>query len=234
MGIYSRLSILTPGQSCVLCTENAQFCVCHECESSFSNHHSRCRSCAHPITGELDFCGQCLAHAPAFNRAYTLYDYQGAIADLIKAFKFDHQLCIGDYFAHQFYDLYQSIANKNIQYDAIIPMPLSRDRMIERGYNQVSELLRVISKTTNITIDTHSVDRIKATQPLSALNPEERKSEIKGAFSVKPMPHNRVLLVDDVMTTGSSLNELANTILKNTEVKSCDVMTLARAESKFN
>jgi len=234
MGIYSRLSILTPDQSCVLCTENAQFCVCHECESSFSNHHSRCLSCAHPITGDLDFCGQCLSHSPAFNRAYTLYDYQGAIADLIKAFKFDHQLCIGDYFSHQLYDLYQFIANKGVQYDAIIPMPLSRSRMSERGYNQVLELLSVISIKTNTIIDTQNVDRIKATKPLSALNPEERMFEIKDAFKVRPMTYSKVLLVDDVMTTGSSLNELASTILKNTEVKYCDVMTLARAESKFN
>jgi predicted amidophosphoribosyltransferase len=92
----------------------------------------------------------------------------------------------------------------------------------------------VIGKKTNTIIDSHSVDRIKATQPLSALNPEQRKQEIKGAFSVNPMSYDRVLLVDDVMTTGSSLNELAITILKNTSVKHCDVMTLARAESKFN
>ncbi len=234
MGIYSRLSAFIPDQSCVLCAENARFCVCHECESSFSNHQPRCQSCAHPITGGLDFCGQCLAHAPVFNRAYTLYDYQDAIADLIKAFKFDHQLCIGDYFSHQLFDLYRSIVAKDIQYDAIIPMPLSRNRIAERGYNQVLELLGVISKKTNVAIDTQNVERIKATQPLSALNPEERRSEIKGAFSVKPMSYNAVLLVDDVMTTGSSLNELASTILKNTDVKSCDVMTLARAESKFN
>jgi len=234
MGFYSRLNALTPKQSCVLCAENAKFCVCHECESSFSNHQPRCLSCAHPIIGELDFCGQCLAHAPAFNRAYTLYDYQEAIADLIKAFKFDHQLCIGDYFSHQLFDLYQSIISEDIQYDAIIPMPLSRNRITERGYNQVLELLNVISKKTDTTIDAHSVDRTKATQPLSALNPEQRRQEIKGAFSVKPMSYSRVLLVDDVMTTGSSLNELASTILKNTEVKYCDVMTLARAESKFN
>ncbi len=232
MGLYSRLSALIPDQSCVLCAENAKFCVCHECESSFSNHQSRCKSCAHPIIGELDFCGQCLAHAPAFNRAYTLYDYQGAIADLIKIFKFDHRLCVGDYFAHQLFDLYQSITSKNTQYDAIIPVPLSRSRMSERGYNQVLELLNVISKKTNIIIDTHSVDRIKATQPLSALNPEQRKQEIKGAFKAQPMNYKSVLLVDDVMTTGSSLNELAKIVIK-AGVKSCDVMTLARAESKL-
>ncbi len=233
MGFYSRLASFIPEQSCILCAENAKFCVCHECESSFSNHQLRCLSCAHPVTGGLDFCGQCLVHAPMFNRAYTLYDYQGAIADLIKSFKFDHQLCIGDYFSHQLYGLYQSIIGSDTQYDAIIPMPLSRVRMRERGYNQVLELLRLIGKKINITIDTHSVSRVKATQSLTTLNPEQRKQEIKGAFEAIPMNYQSVLLVDDVMTTGSSLNELAQTVIK-AGVKSCDVMTLARAETKFN
>jgi len=111
-------------------------------------------------------------------------------------------------------------------------MPLSRSRIAERGYNQVLELLNVISKKTNTIIDTYSINRIKATQPLSALNPEQRRQEIKGAFKAQPMNYQSVLLADDVMTTGSSLNELAKIVIK-AGVKSCDVMTLARAESKL-
>jgi predicted amidophosphoribosyltransferase len=97
----------------------------------------------------------------------------------------------------------------------------------------VLELLSVISKKTNTIIDAHSVNRIKATQPLSALNPEQRRQEIKGAFKAQSMNYQSVLLVDDVMTTGSSLNELTKVVLK-AGVGSCDVLTLARAESKFN
>ncbi len=217
-----------------MCAEPAPFCVCQECELEFTNHQPRCQSCAHPINIKLDFCGQCLVHAPKFNRAYTLYDYQGPITHLIKAFKYDHQLCIGDYFAHQLFGLYQSIIDSDAHYDAIIPMPLSQERIQERGYNQVLELLRVIGKRETVTIDTQSVTRTKATQALSLLKLEQRQQEIKGAFSVKTLPYQSVLLVDDVMTTGSSMNELAKTILKNTQVEHCDVMTLARAESKFN
>ena len=227
MGFYTRL---IPKQSCVVCSEASEFCVCAECESSFTNHQPRCLSCAHPITTQLDFCGQCLSHAPAFNRAYTLYDYQATIKNLIQQFKFDRQLCVGDYFSQKLYQAYRSMP----KYDVIIPMPLSRDRIQQRGFNQVLELLRDIRQKTQTIIDTDSVKRIKSTQPLSLLNAEQRKKEIKGAFQVTPMPYKRVLLVDDVMTTGSSLNELATTILRQTNVESCDVLTLARAESKFN
>ncbi len=231
MGIYARIAQLTlptPKQSCVLCAENAQFCICHECQAEFTNHTPRCQSCAHPLSNNLDFCGQCLAHAPRFNRAYAAYDYQSVIADLIKMFKYNRQLCIGDYFARQLADLYQSIG---INYDAIIPMPLSRVRIKERGYNQVLELLRVIARDSHINIDTRSVERIKATQALSGLGPDERKQEIKGAFQAKAMKYQKVLLVDDIMTTGASLNELAKTVL-SAGAQSVDVLVLARAESK--
>jgi ComF family protein len=202
--------------------------VCKQCESSFIDTSNRCLSCATKLSSGLSFCGACLAHAPQFSKAYTLYDYSDSCAILIKQFKFDHQLCIGDYFAHKLFDFYNSIIEEKGDYDAIIPLPLSNKRLKERGYNQTHELLRVIAKKSNTVIDMASVKRIKATKPLSSLNLEKRKVEIKGAFSAQPMNYSNVLLVDDIMTTGSSLNELAKTVLK-AGVESCDVLTLARA-----
>lgn len=231
MGIHARLSRFTPKQSCILCAELSSFCICQVCQLTFTKHTHRCRSCAHPLTQSLNFCGQCLAHAPYFDHAHTLYDYQGSIAQLIKRFKYNHQLCIGDYFAHKLSDFYQAIIRDNPHYDAIIPMPLNGKRIQQRGYNQVLVLLRTLAKKTQVMIDTHSVHRIKATRPLSSLKLDERRREIKGVFAAKPMTYQRVLLVDDVMTTGSSLNELAKTIIKAGVIR-CDVMTLARASSK--
>jgi len=228
MGIYQRVVKLLPKQSCVLCLESAEFCVCKKCESGLIDTSNRCLSCATKLSSGLSFCGSCLSHAPNFSRAYTLYDYSDSCAQLIKKFKFDHQLCIGDYFAHQLFDLYTSIIGEKGDYNAIIPLPLSSKRLKERGYNQTHELLRIIAKNTDVLIDISSVKRIKATKPLSSLNLEERKVEIKGAFSAQPMNYSNVLLVDDIMTTGSSLNELAKIVLK-AGVGSCDVLTLARA-----
>lgn len=213
-------------QSCVLCAQQADFCICADCQTQFKKHTFRCKACARHLSGNLDFCGACLAHSPIFDRAWTLYDYEGVIAYLIKQFKYHKKLCIGAYFAHQLKQTYQQIAGK---YDAIIPMPLNKKRIRVRGYNQVVELLTQFNKR-NIIIDTHSCIRQKATQSLTSLTLEQRKKEIKGAFKVKsPLPYQRVLLIDDVMTTGSSLNELAKTILKSSpKVQGCDVLTLAR------
>ncbi|MBC8493659.1 MAG: ComF family protein [Candidatus Thioglobus sp.] len=169
-----------------------------------------------------------MSHSPLFSNAYTLYDYSGSCAQLIKHFKFDRQLCIGDFFAHRLYDRFMDIIASHGKYDAIIPLPLSKQRLRERGYNQTHELLRIIAKKTNVLIDKTSVRRTKATKALSTLDLKERHSEIKNAFSAKDMTYNKVLLVDDVMTTGASLNELAKTVIK-AGVKSCDVLTVARA-----
>jgi len=217
-----------PKQSCVLCGEQSTFCVCSECESSLNIINHRCLSCATQLSNDLHFCGECLTHAPNFSRAYALYQYEGSCAILIKKFKFDHQLCIGDFFAHKLQEKYREIIAEFEGYDAIIPLPLARGRIQERGYNQTHELLRIIAKRSNILVDQKSVTRIKATRALSTLNLEERKCEIQNAFSAQAMSYKKVLLVDDVMTTGSSLNELARVVLK-AGVRSCDVLTLARA-----
>ncbi|SMN16025.1 Competence protein F homolog, phosphoribosyltransferase domain; protein YhgH required for utilization of DNA as sole source of carbon and energy [uncultured Candidatus Thioglobus sp.] len=157
-----------------------------------------------------------------------MYDYSGVCANLIKRFKFDHQLCIGDFFAHKLHEKYLDIVNDQGEYDAIIPLPLSANRLRERGYNQTHELLRILAKKSDVLIDRTSVKRTKSTRALSTLNLEERKIEIKNAFSAQAMTYNKVLLVDDVMTTGSSLNELSKTVLK-AGAKLCDVLTVARA-----
>ena len=206
----------------------SSFCVCDECEQSLNNADHRCQSCAAPLKSKLHFCGACLTQAPLFSRVYTLYNYSGSCATLVKHFKFNHQLCVGDFLAHKFYEKYLDIILEQGEYDAIIPLPLSRQRLKERGYNQTHELLRVISKNTIGLVDQQSVKRTKMTRALSTLNLDERQIEIKNAFSAQAMDYQKVLLVDDVMTTGSSLNELAKTVLK-AGVGTCDVLTLARA-----
>ncbi len=143
MGFYQGL---ITKQSCVLCFETVKFCVYKTCESSFVVNDNRCLCCAVKLSSNLNLCGECLSHSPAFYKIYVLYDYSHACTQPIKQFKFNHQLCIGDYFAHQLYGLYRLIIKDNGNYDVIIPLPISRVCIKERGYNQTHELLRIIAK----------------------------------------------------------------------------------------
>ena len=230
MGIYARLAKLHPKQCCIVCTEPSHHVVCQSCEYEFGVQEHRCLSCALPLNQSLDYCGNCLRTSPSFHRAFTLYDYEGVVAYLIKKMKYDARLSVAQFFAEKMTKKIVQMQSSGYHYDAIIPMPLHKKRLRERGYNQVVELLRDLNKKG--VIDATSVQRIKQTAPMTDLYLAQRKKEIKGAFSLaEPLAHKRILLVDDVMTSGSSLNELAKIILKQSPaVICCDVLTLSRAQ----
>jgi len=217
-------------QSCIVCAEPSSRVVCESCENEFGLQEQRCLSCALPLNQSLDYCGSCLRTSPSFHRAFTLYDYEGVVAYLIKKMKYDARLSVAQFFAEKMAGRIDEMQSSGHHYDAIIPMPLHKARLRERGYNQVVELLRALDKKA--LIDSKSVQRVKQTAPLTDLSLAQRKKEIKGAFSLLvPLTHKRILLVDDVMTSGSSLNELARTILKQSPaVICCDVLTLSRAQ----
>ena len=221
-------------QTCILCDDITNNCVCSRCALNFTNCQYRCLSCAIPLHNDLTSCGSCLNRSPIFNRAYALYNYEGLIAYLIKSLKYQNKLCLANYFAYKLNLAFKNIITNGASYEAIIPMPLSNARLRQRGYNQVIELSKHIAKNNKNLINTKSCVRIKSTKPLAFLKPVDRINEIKGAFAIKhPLPYKKVLLIDDIMTTGSSLNELAKTILKNTSVRYCDVLVLARAASEY-
>lgn len=230
MGIYARLNQNLPKQSCIVCAEPSSRVVCGPCEDEFRVQEQRCLSCALPLNQSLDYCGNCLRTSPSFHRAFTLYDYEGVVAYLIKKMKYEARLSVAQFFAEKVSEKIDEIQASGHHYDAIIPMPLHKKRLRERGYNQVVELLRDLNKKG--ALDTMSVQRVKHTTPLTDLSLAQRKKEIKGAFALAaPLSHKRILLVDDVMTSGSSLNELAKIILKHSPaVACCDVLTLSRAQ----
>ncbi|MGE4594134.1 MAG: ComF family protein [Gammaproteobacteria bacterium] len=225
MGIYARIS-----QNCIVCAEPSSRVVCQACEDEFGVQEQRCLSCAAPLNQSLDYCGNCLRTSPSFHHAYTLYDYEDVIAYLIKKMKYDARLSVAQFFSEKIAEKIGEMQALGHHYDVIIPMPLHKNRLRERGYNQVVEMLRGLDKKG--VVDTTSVQRLKSTAPLTDLPLAQRKKEIKGAFSLaEPLTHKRILLVDDVMTSGSSLNELAKTILKQSPaVICCDVLTLSRAQ----
>jgi ComF family protein len=212
-------------QNCFLCHAQSTESICLECQKTFQTHSKRCVSCACVLEGNLDYCGICLTQKTIFDNAYTLYDYQGSIAHLIKQFKYEDRLFLGHFFAQKIKKAIEIIYTQQ-GIPKIIAMPLYKNKTKDRGFNQVFELLNLFDKNQ---LDNTSCQRIKETKSLTNLNLKERAKEIKNAFFVKEIQEAHILLVDDVMTTGASFMELAKMIRKTSpKVKRIDVLSLAR------
>lgn len=113
--------------------------------------------------------------------------------------------------------------------ELIIPVPLHPTRYRSRGFNQATEIARPISKVLNIAIDRHSIQRIIDTGTQTKLHAKERHKNLRGAFQLKkPIAANHVAIIDDVITTGSTVTELAKT-LKKSGIEEIEVWSFARA-----
>lgn len=114
-------------------------------------------------------------------------------------------------------------------YDLIVPVPLHRDRLRERGYNQSALLARQIGRFWNVPVDCADLKKVRSTPPQVTLARKERALNVCGAFSWegKPIKGQQVLLVDDVMTSGSTINECAR-VLKQAGAVLVDALALAR------
>ena len=175
---------------------------------------------------QLDYCGACLRTKPPFDNAYTIFRYQNPAAYLIKQFKYHDKLFLASFFADKLKTVLKRIYPEQIP--LVLPMPLNRFRTKTRGFNQVHYLL--IKAGLIKPAHAQMCVRTKPTKTLSQLSAADRKRELKGAFRADYIQAEHILLVDDVMTTGSSFAELTHTIKhKNPHIRQVDVLCLARA-----
>jgi len=149
--------------------------------------------------------------------------------NLLHAFKYQQKLYIGQTLSHLFVQHLKTNLAQQEQPDVLIPIPLYKRRIQQRGFNQAQELARYISKKTSINIDQNILIRIKATSSQRGLTAKERRKNIHNAFAIKHnMPYQHIVLIDDVMTTGNTLNEAAK-VLKKAGATKVDAWTIARA-----
>ena len=175
-------------------------------------------------------CGQCLKNPPEYDSAWSAFIYAQPLEWMIQQLKFNDKLS----YAHLLADLMMPyVPALDQQPDCIIPVPLHVKRLRQRGFNQTYELINPVAKKLGIKIDTKHCLRKKHTKAQTGLNAKTRRQNLKGAFEFKNNHnYNYVILFDDVITTGSTMNELVKRIKKQ-GVKRVDVWSLARAEKSF-
>ncbi len=215
-------------QDCLLCADvSERDILCHACAAELPRlPQERCPCCALP-TPNGEICGRCLANPPHYDSTQSAFAYDFPLDKLVQSFKYGHQLALAGFLGQQI----AALAG-GIEADLIIPLPLHPNRLRERGFNQALELARPVSRATSLPIDTGSCKRVRHTPAQAELPWRERVKNIRGAFHcTADFSGKRLLLIDDVMTTGASIDECART-LKLHGAASVSVLVVARALPK--
>lgn len=209
-GLVRRSFASLLSQDCLLCgAGSAASLLCAACEADLPRlPDARCPRCALPtMHGEV--CGRCLARPPLYDSTLAAFRYAFPIDKLMQSFKYGHRLALGGYFGRQL----AALGDDGHRADVIVPLPLHPRRLRERGFNQALELARPLARAWRIPIDARSCRRIRHTAVQAELPWRERARNVRGAFDcASDFTGKRLLLIDDVMTTGSSLDELARTV----------------------
>ena len=179
-------------------------------------------------------CARCLANPPSYRRAAAIARYRSSAEDvpgtlpaLLRRHKYGLDQAVGRALAEYFGDDLPLDAR---EYDVVVPIPLHRRRLWWRGFNQAALLADEIARRLNLPIDPTAVARTRYTLPQTARDHDARRRNVRRAFAVKNaarLSGMRVLLVDDVMTTGATVDECSRAMLA-AGVVSVDVFTLAR------
>jgi ComF family protein len=205
LNIRTKIRQALPAQPCLLCgafSHNGAWC--EACDSSLPYLTApHCPVCALPtLNGEL--CGHCLKRMPKFDRTLAVFAYAFPLDKLVQALKFREHLMLVGGLAERL------VQRVTIRPDCIIAMPLHRSRLRERGFNQSQELARHVAKSLDIPLLPHACQRVRDTPPQSALKWKERGKNMRNAFTCTlDLSGKHVAVVDDVMTSGASLNEVS-------------------------
>ncbi len=205
--------------------------LCDACQHDLPHAEVSCHRCAIPLPsghGTGTICGACQTNPPAFRRCLAPFAYGAPLDHLLIDLKFNGKLSV----ARTLGELQADWLAKHIdeQPDCIMPVPLHPARLRERGFNQSLELARPIARRLALPLDTRSCQRQRNTSPQADLSAKHRHSNIKGAFETRGAVKGHIAIIDDVMTTGSTAEEIARTLLA-AGAQAVDIWVCARADT---
>ena len=212
------LDFLFP-RRCPFCDEIVFFgdLICRRCKDRIPyTGEDHCLKCGKKLLdNEREYCRDCMCTVHHFARGRSLYVYSGNVRSAITRFKYHGRKEYSEFFGR---DLAKHLGSfiKKCHPDIIIPVPVSREKMKKRGYNQSELLAEKISEQMGIPVDRTLITRIKNTPPMKELSRIERMKNLKGAFkiNVHDVKCRNVLIVDDIYITGSTIDAMAEELKK--------------------
>lgn len=200
--------------NCIVCDKEIprgnKYCMCEDCFKTFPfNNGKICVRCGAPIDNEANYCLECQNNTKSFDFARSSLVYEKVAQRLILNMKFHNQRWLAKYFAEMLFDTY--VGNK-LDAEVIVAVPISNEREKERGYNQSLLVARYLSNKLGLPLVTDAVIKIKDNKRQAKLNSRERHENVLGAYKTQNkegVKGKKVLLLDDILTTGSTMSEVA-------------------------
>ncbi|MCB1826915.1 MAG: ComF family protein [Coxiellaceae bacterium] len=222
--------LLSCRHHCMLClsSHRSPDVICEPCLHAlpWMGHH--CFTCAQPLPVQQQYCGRCITLSAPYHTILAPFYYQQPLSMLVSALKFSNHLGM----AYTFARLMMPILLRHYQDypwpQCIIPVPLHRSRLVQRGYNQALEISNYLARAFSIPIKRFDCQRNRATESQRELKRERRWQNLAGAFSTtNELPYQHVAIVDDVVTTESTIRAVCDS-LQSAGVRNIDVWCIAR------
>lgn len=230
-GVWNRLADLLFPPTCLLCGApgDGGRDLCAGCAVALPHNRDACRRCARALGAASPadgLCGSCQRRAPPFVRTLAALRYETPVPALVAAMKFNGRLNHARLLGQLLADAARALATPWPQ--VLVPVPLHRQRLAVRGFNQSTEIGRVVGRALELPLDTSAVRRVLATPPQVGLDEPARRRNIRGAFAAsRPWSGARVAILDDVVTTGATVTELSRVLLQ-AGAESVEVWTAVR------
>lgn len=223
-------SILFPFR-CLLCGAKGarEMDLCPDCRNSLPHNHQPCALCAEPLSPGApasSLCGQCIKNPPVFGKVYAPLLYQPPVDHLIQRLKFGYKLAAGRLLGQLLAD--HLLANQYERPELLLPVPLDNKQLGIRGFNQSAELAAHLSRKLQIPWNSRLLRKTRPTREQSGLNKKDRKANLRSCFAFdNRAEYQHVAIVDDVLTTGTTAEEISKLLLKK-GVTRVDVLAVAR------
>lgn len=190
--------------------------LCKDCQNTFKYvKKPTCGICGRTMDSDGFRCIDCEKIKHYFKRNVSVFEYKGDIKETIYRFKYSNMRCYAEFFGAEAMKRYGKLL-KTWKIEAIIPVPMYKLKQRKRGYNQAEEFARSLAKASGIKVDTKLLIRRKDTVPMKTLSKQQRYENLLKAFKVSSKPtYKRVLVVDDIFTTGSTIDACARVLRQN-------------------
>lgn len=238
--IEETAKIFFPPVQCVVCGKELFFgdsieffgakrserFLCDDCMQQLPKNDGRvCQKCGRALLTDADICRTCRGKDYFYDRAFSCFRYEGSVAGMIRKLKYDDERFLSAFFGDCLAETYRQTG---IKADLATYVPMRKMRQLFRGYNQSKLLAARFSAVTAIPL-VGTLKKVKTTKHQTRLSGEKRRKNLEGSFAVSNLgviSGANVLLIDDVLTTGSTASEIAKTLLKG-GAKSVNILTVA-------